>query len=56
MCAIQQGLDKMVADTFNCWKVTEKVGGSKPGHASESQYYADAYLLKKVHLKYTFAT
>jgi hypothetical protein len=53
--AIEQGLDKTVTDTVNRWKVIERSGGSKPGHGSMSQYYADANLLKKVHLKYTFA-
>ncbi len=53
--AVEQGLDKTVIDTVNHWKVIERLGGSKPGHGSMSQYYADANLLKKVHLKYTFA-
>jgi hypothetical protein len=53
--AIEQGLDKSVIDTVNRWKVVERAGGSKPGHSSMSQYYADVNLLKKVHLKYTFA-
>jgi hypothetical protein len=53
--SIEQGLNKLVTDTVNCWKVLEKAGGSRPGHGSMSQYYADANLLKKVHLRYTFA-
>jgi hypothetical protein len=53
--AIGQGLDKSVTVTVNRWKVLERAGSSRPGHGSMLQYYADANLLKKVHLRYTFA-
>jgi hypothetical protein len=53
--AIEQGLNKLVTDTVNRWKVLERAGGSRPGHGSMSQYCADANLFKKVHLRYTFA-
>jgi hypothetical protein len=48
--AIEQVLEKTVTDTVNRWKVIQRSGGSKPGHGSMSQYYADATLLKKVHV------
>jgi hypothetical protein len=53
--AIEQGLNKLVSDTVNHWKVLERVGGLRPDHGSMLQYYADANLLKKVLLRYTFA-
>jgi hypothetical protein len=51
--AIEQGLSESVINTVNCWHLVEKSGGARPAHLAMNQYYADANLLKVVHLKYT---
>jgi hypothetical protein len=53
--AVKQCLDKLVTDTVNRWKVLERTGSSRPGNCSMSQHYAEANLLKKVRMRYTFA-
>jgi hypothetical protein len=51
--AIEQGLSESVINTVNRWHLVEKSGGARPVHRSMNQYYADANLLKAVHLEYT---
>jgi hypothetical protein len=52
--AIEQGLSESVINTsVNCWHLVKKSGGARPAHLTMNQYYADANLLKAVHLKHT---
>jgi hypothetical protein len=50
--AIEQGLLESVINTVNRWHLVEKLGGARTAHRAMNQYYADANLLKVVHLKY----